>query len=354
MKYAWHGSAAFDDFIESQLKELAEDTAVALGDNLDALILAGGYGRGEGGIVVLNGCERPYNDLDLIPVLKSQDQKAESLLLPISRKYAGRLGIHVDFSRPLTRAAIGRLPHKLMWQDLLHGHIVISGDQEILIKHMPSLMRETLPMIEASHLLLNRGAGLIWSIGILEGYIENSESDFVRRNYFKAALALGDALLIAHGRHQTAYRGRDRLLEKLADEVSFPYRQELLPLYNRSLVFKFSPDQESGFKADLSLIRSLAEMFVAVFLYIEGRRMHKSFICAAEYCASDVVREASEHALKKLPRNLYYNLKSGRLSLLYPRDRLYRLMPALLSSSSKESGWQHRCHAFLSTWEKFN
>lgn len=354
MKYAWHGSAAFDDFLECQLKELAEDCAGVLGDNFVALVLAGGYGRGEGGIVIVGGIERPYNDLDLIPVLKRPDRKAESLLLPISRKFTGRLGIHVDFSRPLTRASIGQLPHKLMWQDLLNGHIVISGDQDILLKHMPAWMRQPLPMIEATHLLLNRGAGLIWSIGILEGYLDNSESDFVRRNYFKAALALGDALLIANGRHQTAYRGRDTLLEKLAEEISFPHKNELLLLYRRALVFKFSPDQESDFKADLSVISRLAAMFVDIFIYIEGRRMQIHFAGAAEYSASEAVREASEHALKKLPRNLYYNLKAGRLSLLYPRERLYRLMPALLSSSSKEAGWQHRCQQFLATWERFN
>lgn len=354
MKYAWHGSIAFEEFLELNLQELVKNTSAVLGDNLSALVLAGGYGRGEGGIVKINGVEKPYNDLDLVPVLKKNSPKAALDLLPLSRKFAEKLAIHVDFSRPLTEALIRQLPHKLMWQDLLNGHIILFGDKDILTRNMPEYMRHSLPVIEASHLLLNRGAGLIWSLAILEGYLENNDPDFVRRNYFKAALAMGDAVLIANSRHQTSYRGRDNLLESLGNAIDFPGRDELMPLYRRALHFKFSPDSESGFEADKSKLKQLASMFVDVFISIESQRMGRNFAGAAEYSAANSIREAAEHSLKKLPRNLYHNLRHGCVSLRYPREILYRNMPSLLTASTRESGWAEKCLTFLALWEKFN
>lgn len=354
MRYAWHGSEQFDQYLHQILKELSLEAVEAVGSNLLAIVLTGGYGRSEGGIVVENGIEKPYNDLDLVPIIESYDYELNDKLMPVSQKYAEKLNIHVDFSRPLTPSMIKNLPHKLMWQDVLNGHIVLYGDQEIFKANMPSYMKKPLPVIEASHLLLNRGAGLIWSTAILEGHIKKEEDDFVRRNYYKAALAIGDALLIFFNSHQTSYRGRDDLLRKLLPTVKVSNSQILQSLYEKSLQFKFSPDKFNDFKADISALKELSAMLVEIFLFIESKRCNRMFSNAKMYSKATFIREQSEHLLRKFPRNLYHNLKARRLSLRYPREKLYRLLPVLLTSNSKNIKWKKQAIEFLKVWQKFN
>ena len=79
----------------------------------------------------------------------------------------------------------------------------------------PSALHEPLPAIEGARLLLNRGAGLLWAMRVVQGHESPPDVDFVRRNYWKCALALGDALLIAHQRYSTPYSGRDEAFSQL-------------------------------------------------------------------------------------------------------------------------------------------
>jgi hypothetical protein len=355
MKYAWHGSKAFNDYLEGILHELAYKTRKALGENLVALILAGGYGRGEGGIVIKNDIEMPYNDLDLILIVKNTGFDFAGLLLPISQEFAQRLEIHVDFSRPLTVANLKTLPHKLMWQDLLNGHIVLYGPADILSANMPEYMCSPLPMIEATHLLLNRGAGLIWSFRILHGLTENSEEDFIRRNYFKAALAIGDAILIASGNHQTAYRGRDSRLQEVFKNNEFADFAEFPRLYARALQFKFSPDKEPETVFNREILYKLAQILLKLFLRIEEKRLQRAFASAHEYAIWRGIREKREHLPQKLARNLVKNALMKRFSILYPRERLFRLLPVLLHQAIKpEQKWKIRSEEFMQIWEKYN
>ena len=56
-----------------------------------------------------------------------------------------------------------------MWYDLLNGHIVIKGPSDILSAHAPAALKKTLPVIEATRLVLNRGAGLLWALRVVRG-----------------------------------------------------------------------------------------------------------------------------------------------------------------------------------------
>ncbi|MBT7300516.1 MAG: hypothetical protein HN849_13435, partial [Victivallales bacterium] len=109
--YAFQASPEFNRHLEEVLAEIAAETARTLGDGLVALILGGGYGRGEGGIFLRDGREEPYNDLDLALVVTDRNLPALRRLAPIEERYAARLGIHVDFSRPLTVKDIAHWPH---------------------------------------------------------------------------------------------------------------------------------------------------------------------------------------------------------------------------------------------------
>ena len=154
-----------------------------LGDNLTALILGGGYGRGEGGVILVDGAEMPYNDLDLTLMVGRKSKIPWTSLQSVGNTFAKEFHIHVDFSRPLTIQDVEKWPNWLMWHDLVNGHVVLKGPSDILISHAPLAVREQLPTIEGTRLLLNRGAGLLWALKI----VRNSEKE-PDNSFYKAQL----------------------------------------------------------------------------------------------------------------------------------------------------------------------
>ncbi|MHB2020718.1 MAG: hypothetical protein ACYCW6_27585, partial [Candidatus Xenobia bacterium] len=127
--YAPMASIDFNRQLHQRLGRLARDVRRALGPSLHALVLGGGYGRGEGGVVRQGDGEAPYNDLDLALIL---EDSIRPRLFDISDRYQAELGVHVDFSRPLLADGLDDLPPYLVWYDLALGHVVLDGPSNVL------------------------------------------------------------------------------------------------------------------------------------------------------------------------------------------------------------------------------
>jgi hypothetical protein len=346
--YARHASAEFNARMQSYLDALTADVLQTLGDNLVALVLGGGYGRGEGGVLVVDGAEHPYNDLDFTLIVR---QKAVPPGLDALRhKHAGIIGIEVDFSRPLTLDDIRHWSPTLMWTDLLNGHRVLYGPPDILTANAPDLRPDRLLPVEGLRLMLNRGAGLLWAMRVVRRCELPPDDDFVRRNFYKAALALGDTLLIAHGRFATPYTGRDERLAAIPNPLSF----DPLPIYKDALVFKFRPGEHRS-APDETCLAQLARQWGEVLLHLETVRTDRKFASVDAYCAWPEVREPEQNAPARWPRNLVRNRQQGHWSLRYPRERLYRELPILLGlCGSPAPDWPARSARFLSVWKQVN
>ena len=336
------------------LVRFTEEVRRALGENLVALLLGGGYGRGEGGIVTVDGVEQPYNDLDFVLIVRNKSAVDWVALDAVSHCYEEALKIHVDFSRPLTLSDIQAWPHWLMWHDLINGYVVLAGEEGVLEKHAPKIIQQSVPLIEASRLLLNRGAGLLWGMRVGKGVEEAPDADFVRRTYYKCMLALGDALLIAYDQYTTAYRGRDKLVEMLvAGSPKLP-AINLQEQYGRAMRYKFSPDEFSEVP-DAAAQAAMASDWGAVFLHVEERRTGKGWESLEEYTRWTGLRELGQHTPKKLLRNLVRNAQIGRCSWRYPREHLFRNLPLLLGLTETEaSDWAEESAYFIYLWERFN
>jgi hypothetical protein len=350
--YAPQATPEFNARLHDALRELAADVRRALGDDLVALILGGGYGRGEGAVVRRHGVEQPYNDLDLTIVVRHPRalDEARGELRGIEHRYADRLGIDIDFSRPLTVRDIERWPCCLMWQDLLSEHVTLAGPAGLLNAHAPPTLAAPLPPIEGTRLLLNRGAGLVWALRVARGMEAGPDPDFVRRNMYKCQLALGDALLIAHGRFVSRYQGRDLRLRALREEV--PSAPDVLALYEPALRFKFCPDDLPSEIPPEARLLELAGHWREVWLHVERIRSGAAYPSIDDYLADASIREPAQNAPRQWARNLAQNLRAGRLSLRYPRERLYRWLAGLLPPSGAE--WAAESEQFLELWKRFN
>jgi predicted nucleotidyltransferase len=358
MMYAPYASSDFNNRFDQALRRLAADVKNTLRDNLVALILGGGYGRGEGAVVHRDGDEQPYNDVDLAIVVRDASTIDRDGLARIEHTYADELKVHVDFSRPLTVRDIKKWSCCLMWQDLVQRHVVLEGPQDLLEANAPPVIYQPLPVIEATRLLLNRGAGLLWAWRVLRGCEPLPDEDFIRRNYYKAALALGDALLIAHERFTTQYRGRDQIFRQLCHDCVEVAALELDTVYDNALRFKLFPDDLPADQPTEADLKALAQSFGKVLLWVENRRVgRRKWNDLNDYVCSARLRESSQHRLPRLPRNLVLNARNGSLSWRYPREVLYRELPMLLGLTLRryaDDEWARSSERFLRIWKRCN
>lgn len=173
--------------------------AVAKADaKLDALVLTGGFSRGEG--TVREG--RPVNDYDLVAVRRASG--GDALYRKLAHDLSKDVGIEVDVL-PVARARLPLVGAKLFWLDVKLGGRVLHGDASALDR-LPSLDPRRIPRIEIARLLANRAAGLLLALPTPSDPQPPAQADLQAT---KAVLAAMDATLLARGEY--APRMRERL-----------------------------------------------------------------------------------------------------------------------------------------------
>jgi len=336
MRLTPRASAEFDDWLAQHLQELGRLCQQRLGGALWALILGGGYGRGEGGVLKQEGSERPYNDLDLFLLVHHRPEPGP--LVELSKTYHELLGVDVDFSRPYSRREVNHWPGCQMFFDLVQGYQLLAGDAT-WIEAVPKRCWNPPPPLEASRLLLNRGAGLLWALRVAEGLEPAPDQDFVRRNAYKLWQALGDALLLLHGRYQSQYQGRSQKLRDVPGVES-----NVLSNYERSLEFRLAPGPDFGPQPQVAELREAVQAWLKIFLHCEATRLQQpGWLDPARYLQDPRPREP--FAWKEVARNL----RRGQFSLHSRRQTLYLDLVQLLS----QSGWaEPQAARWLQRWRE--
>ncbi len=244
------GDPAVEQAIADMLRQLADDIRRLADADRVALYLGGGYGRGEGGVLVTqDGRHLPYNDLDFFVFskrLSSARRKAfDSKLASIAPAYEKAIGVSVDFAPAKTIEKLRNERHTLMYQELLHCHRLVCGPD--LLAEVACPDAHELPVLEALRLLVNRGMGLLFAAQRLaaahadvDGHVNDDDViDFAVRNLHKAALGAGDALLIAQKRYDYSLERRLKII--LYDAHANNVFRELAPFYQAARDFKVLP-----------------------------------------------------------------------------------------------------------------
>lgn len=351
MIFAPYGSLVFQSDLQSAFADIGAAVAKCLGTNLLALVLGGGYGRGEGGVIQHNG-EKPYNDFDFFIIVRTT-WGVQKALVPLAQFYTRKYGVQVDFSRPLTIRHLRFLPHYLMWHDLWHGHMVLVGEADILKHNLSAHIRLCPPKIEALKLLLNRGTGLLMAKQIWREQQATPDFDFVRRNVFKCLLSLGDALLLGHGLYKNTLAGRLEAIATLFGlEKEFPEITVLHTLYESAANFKLRPDDISWHIVTAELLQNVTKIWLKTVLYIEQLRTNKHWLSIDDYCGDSFIREEKLHCgWQRKCLNIWHNVRCGKLSWLYPREVLFRSLPMLLQQDNiSPFAYQN----YLRWWSRYN
>ena len=340
-RYTPDGDAAVESRIDSDQQLIAAAVMDAVpASHFRALVLIGGYARGEGGFRHVDARPEPYNDYDYFVVVRGMNhagiQTLKASLLELGHLLTARVGVEVDLA-VLKEETLPGAEYSLMHAEMLWGHKVVAGEAAILAA-MPPMPFAGLALAEYTRLMLNRGSLLLMNRDALAR--GNSNAPLQREQFmkylFKAVLACGDARLAAAGQYHPSYSEKWQRLQRL----QWSAQEHFLPQYEMALQAKFHPAYEQYDEADLAqCLQQVTELWLETLAHLESIRLGSPARSWSEYASPAVCKGQSAPGLRGLARNVGVTLRDYglrelltnlRWSLRYPRERLISTLPGLL------------------------
>ncbi len=294
---------------------------------LQALLLGGGYGRGEGGLWrTPDGELHLYNDLEFYVLA---DHVPPGMLREWTEEGERRFGIEMEFKVLSSRRFRSSRP-SMFFYDLVCGHVLVAGESDWSAA-LPRAFFDaaSIPPDEAARLLVNRGMSLL---RCLRGGAAAPE-DFTRRIVSKLHLALGDAVLCVQGRYHWSCRERHAGLARPG--VIPPGWEDLLAWHAQGVEFKFHPTPQAVTAAELEALRAA---WLRTFLWVESRRLGKAFHDAQEYACGRMSLFPEDPNLSNPFRQWRDARRSPRLPFSWghhPRGRIWKALPLLLEAAGE-------------------
>jgi hypothetical protein len=305
---------------------------------LEAVLLGGGYGRGEGGVLQTEAGDRPYNDLEFYVCLRGNRWWNETDFGPVLHALSEELSPAAELDVEFKLFSLDQLrcsPVNMFYYDLVMGHQWLLGEESFLRGCEHQREAGQIPLSEATRLLMNRSSGLLFARHhLMQKPFTPAHADFTGRNLAKAQLAFGDVVLAAHGQYHWSVRERHARLKKLSTPQELPWLPVVQRHHAAGLEFKLHPRKTAASASDLESQHSeLVSLGLKLWLWLENRRLHQSFASARDYASSpeDKCPET------KGWRNRLIHLRTfGPTQLLtgkwarYPRERLFHALALLL------------------------
>jgi hypothetical protein len=380
-RYTLAGPYEVERRIARDQQRVCEEVALLLpASRISALVLAGGYGRGEGGYRRDGFSTVPYNDYDYFLVVQGVTpaglKDLRVALHALAERLSREFDLEVDFA-VLESERLARLPACLMYSELKWRHRVLLGNPQAL-DAIQSPPPGELPLAEFSRMMLNRGALLLMNARTLAegaGVRARSCERFLR--YFsKGLLAAGDARLAAVGRYHPSVAERGRRLREI-DWVGGG-RERFLDLYEQATRIKLGGDVgrvlEPG--EPLRLQRLAVHEWLDAYRVLETARLGCAPDSWQAYAAPSVSKGQGKGRWWSPVHHVALALASqaGRRATLnprrvfqHPRERLMAALPLLLEPGTPgqnrlaaealgagvDAAWPGLAEIFLADWRRY-
>jgi hypothetical protein len=371
-RFTRDGSDALESLIAETCAEIGQEVArIVSADEFQALLLGGGYGRGEGGVLATPVGDAPYNDLEFFLLIRGHPRLNErrygTAIHALEHRMTEKIGIEVEFKIFSLEKLISS-PTTMFYYDLVCGHRVTTGPSTVLEACSHHADSKRIPTHEATRLMMNRCSGLLFAAERLaQSETTREDLDFIARNIAKAQLALGDVILTTLGRYHWSCIERHQQLGS-THEPALPMA-DLLTFHKDGVAFKLRPCPDSSTRDELqALHQAVTKAAWAVWSWQEHKRLGISTNSPAGYA----------HGGNKCPetsplRNVLIRLRAfgarGLLGFRYPREGLLNslslllwapeLVPANTAWLSKQlvspvSNRQQAIAAYEKLWHRFN
>lgn len=277
-RYTIYGTQLVDQLIQRDLRRAVQTLCERWPDQqLTAIVLCGGYGRGEGGVLRKHSQEFPFDDYDLLVVfkaLKPKDRAKINLSLGrLAAQISEKTAVPVDIAPVVDLESLAQAPFTLFWYLLRHSHRVLWGQVDLL-QILPTFPVERLAEEEGYKLLLNRGIELWRAIDAgfpLVDPWKDTRWQGLLLALHNAVIALGDAVLIFRGCYHPIYQERIVILKSLLQqEMDLPDAHMLAFLYPEAIQYKLSPYEYRNLPVELvigklEIVRQLFLNYVLAF-----------------------------------------------------------------------------------------
>lgn len=346
-RFTLDGSEALEAHLEKVCHGVGESIrALIPAGKLEGILLAGGYGRGEGGVLKGDLGDLPYNDMEFYVFIKGStllnDRRYRAALHDLGLRLSPRAGLDVEF-KILSLATLRRSKVTMFSYDFVTRHRWVIGDDSLLKGCERHHDASAIPAQEATRLLFNRCSGLLYATERLRRPEFTAEdADFVGRNLAKAQLGIGDAILAASGQyHSSCLKRHGRLCALLRENAGLPASlSNIAQQHEPGVFFKLRPHRSSQTREELDgRLKELSALALSAWLHLESTRLQRHFSSAADYAFSDFNKCPEQPAWKNLLVNVRTFgpkavLKAG--AMRYPRERLFTALALLLWSDCTE------------------
>ena len=282
-KFTVCGSEQVEELITSMMKQIASTIDGELeGIAYEALVLIGGYGRGEGGVAVVDGVEKPHNNFDFLLITKrlpaGEITRLKQKLMQKLQEVISQIKIGIDISI-INACKLRSNSCRVIWYDMRFGHKTILGNQDFV----PSLRRfklENIPDWDARNLMINRGTLMVINDLLLQApALQTDYKKLIIKHIVKAIIGYGDTLLYFLGDYDWSYVEKQKRMQK-REEVDAEFKA----IYNEAMNFRFKPNYDEFLQKDLvAWSEVLRRHFEEIFLKCEQIRLGKSEISWSNY-----------------------------------------------------------------------
>lgn len=362
--FTYHGKLQAEHYVQSLLEHVSKIVKQHIPSQaLTALVLLGGYGRGEGGTIQVNNTYLPHNNLDLLVILRRDNRLAhwsERLNNALS-VLRGNSSIGIDLS-VISDKQLRKSGCRVMWYDMRLGHKTLLGD----VDFVPSLTHcklSAIPDWDIRDLLVNRGSLLVINQILLPLAKQRTIAKTVIKHMMKAIIGYGDALLFFLGDYHWSYAQKRQNMAERKD-VDEAFRR----LYDEAMAFRFSPDYERYLCLDLAAwSRQLRKILACVHLRCERLRLNSEELTWETYLDQAIYHSLRRdcRSARQLARRVRDRLTQRHSSeqrsalggfpgsLMAVRDYLPLLLPAVIysdfSTTCCESSYRQRSRLLLNS-----
>ncbi|MDX8412422.1 MAG: hypothetical protein R8K46_11220 [Mariprofundaceae bacterium] len=296
-RFTAKGGEAVEKRVTALVREAASAIASAIpADSYRAVILIGGYGRGEGGVERLESGEVPHNNLDFLLIgehasageLSGLKQRIDERLQPI----AAREGIGLDVGATSV-AGLQRSPCLVMWYDMRFGHKTILGDADFVPSLTQFDVQHVVPA-DIRNLLVNRGTLFVINDMLLEReQLSEKDKRTIVKHAVKGIIGYGDALLYFLGDYSWSYLEKQQRMRK-QQHVPEGFRR----LYDEAMEFRFLPHYEDYLRRDLAAwMEELRAQLAPVHLQCESMRLQRAELAWSDYAQTALAYTLMDSAL---------------------------------------------------------
>jgi hypothetical protein len=191
-----------DEIIRRELKVITDAIQQKCKEPIEAVVLTGGFGRGEGSVEMTENGPRTLNDYDVMLVADHTESLKE-----MGRELAKSIGIdYVDLN--YFRLKPEDFTATQLYYDIRYGSQVLAGDPDILDRQ-PPLAPADIPITEGYKIILNRMAGVMTSpFGFREKILTIENPQYLQNQIGKLLISLGDTYLFKWKAYDVSYEAR--------------------------------------------------------------------------------------------------------------------------------------------------